>query len=118
VKPFRKRKVVDRSPEVAQPSKKPSIPSYSPSAFSLDRPSTSMGPPLSTSPSLSSFDSYPSTSGRNYDAEHLRMLLNASQERLRLEQELFAQERALYESKIKDLEQQKRGGGGGPSRRG
>ena len=48
--------------------------------------SLSMGPPLSPSPSLSSFETHDSGSGRNYEAERLGILLNASQENLQLQQ--------------------------------
>ena len=45
-----------------------------------------MGPPLSTSPSFSSFETHDSGPGRNYEAERLGILLNVSQENLQLQQ--------------------------------
>ena len=48
--------------------------------------SPSMGPPLSTSPSFSSFETHDSGSGCNYEAKRLGILLNASQENLQLQQ--------------------------------
>ena len=45
-----------------------------------------MGPPLSTSPSFSSFETHDTGPRRNYEAERLGILLNASQENLQLQQ--------------------------------
>jgi hypothetical protein len=101
-------------------------------------------PPLSTSPSLSSFDSSGSGaaygSGQHFRAAHLQILLSTSQEDLRLTREQFDEEReflrrrheererqqresfeverAFYESRIVELEKGKRGEGSGASHRG
>ena len=86
-----------------------------------------MGPPLSTSPSFSSFDSY----GSHFEANRLRHLLNAShddlalqrqhfEERERRQLEQFEAERRMYETRIRELteEVKGRGSGRGSSRRG
>jgi hypothetical protein len=126
---FKKRKGADRSPEATLSSKKSFVRPSSPSLSSYTPAVSSMGPPLSASPSYSSFDSLQSLSKRNYEAERLKVLLNASQENLRLQQDHFIErerkqqeafdlERAIYESRINELEMQRRGGGSGASRRG
>jgi len=99
-------------------------------------------PPLSTSPSLASFESYRSdtVAGQNYEVDRLRLIVSASQEDLRLQQshfdeeheflrrryetrerqlqERFAAERSLLEARILDLERDKAGEGSRGSRRG
>jgi hypothetical protein len=77
---------------------------------------SNVAPPLSTSPSLSSFESY--GSNRNYEAERLQILLNASHEDLRIQAQHFDDERQLLLDQIKDLERVARGEGGSGSRRG
>jgi len=91
------------------PKLPPSIPSDS-----LSIPDAA--PPLSTSPSLSSFESY--GSHRNYEAERLQVLLNASQENLELQAKHFDDERRLLLDQIQYLERTARGEGGSGSRRG
>ena len=70
-------------------------------------------PPLTRTPSYISFESFESST--NFEADHLRLLLNASQEDLRLERsrfeerekrqaEMFKRERQLYASRIRELE--------------
>lgn len=151
--PF-KRKQEDRSPEASPPSKSksrfalvgvimppPPLPyssytqlgsrtstaSLAPS-FSLPPPSL---PPVSASPSLVSFDSQGSGNSGNFEADRYRMLYRMSQEDLQLQQQQFAEERAmtlrrqeererrqqeqfaveraLYESRIAELEQAQQG---------
>lgn len=120
-----KRNREDKSSEASSPKKK-STPA--PSLISQEQPQSilgSMGPPPTSSPSFSSFES---AKERNYEAERLRILLNASQEDLRLQrehfiererrqQESFDAERALYEARIEEL-QRRRGEGSGWSARG
>jgi hypothetical protein len=100
-----------------------------------------MGPPASSYPSsIVSFESREPGSGRNYEADHLRMLLSASQENLAFQQRLYdedtdrlrrrheerqkqmrdqhAAEKALYQERIAELERNNRGEGGSGSRRG
>jgi hypothetical protein len=111
-----KRKTEDRSPEVAQPSKKPSFRQLSPTLSTMQAPGSEAGaPPLTKTPSYISLDSFESEPGTNFEADHLRMLLNASQEDLRLERtradervqrqaEMFAKERQHYAARIRELE--------------
>jgi hypothetical protein len=118
-----KRKQAERSPEVPQPSKKPSVQSFSPSISSLHIPTAETpGPPLTTTPSFVSIHSFESDTGRNFEAERLRLLLNASQEDLRLERsrfaereqlqtEMFENQRRQYELRIRELENARRGEG-------
>ena len=101
--------------------------------------SGAMGPPPSVPPSVHSFNSFASGSGRNYEVEHLHLLLSASQEDLRLQQQEFDEERetmcrrqlerekqqaerfnteqALYLSRIADLERNNHGEGSSGTRR-
>jgi hypothetical protein len=118
-----KRKLAERSPEVPQPSKKPSVRSFSPSISSLHIPTAETpGPPLTTTPSFVSIHSFESDIGRNFEVEHLRLQLTASREDLRLERtrafereqqqaELIDSQRRHYESRIRDLENANRGEG-------
>ena len=81
-----KRNREDKSSEVSSPKKK-STPA--PSIISQEQPQSilgSMGPPPTSSLSFSSFES---AQERNYKAERLHILLNASQEDLRLQREHF-----------------------------
>jgi hypothetical protein len=86
-----------------------------------------MGPPISATPSMASFDSLGSgtDSGRDFEVNRLKHLLNASQEDFRLQQQQFAEERerlrrrnaeerAMYEARIQELERQSLGNRGGP----
>jgi hypothetical protein len=101
-------------------------------------------PPLSNSPSLSSFDSFRArpTSGQNFEINRLQMMVNASQEDLhavqtqfdeereqlrrryaareRQQEERFNAERLMYQARIRELEAALFGGGtrGEGSRRG
>jgi hypothetical protein len=136
-----KRKQEDRSPEAAfqeSPSRYPSTYAQ-PSISSF---SDAMGPPpTSSAPSMISFGSRASGASNNPEAAHLRLLLNASQEDLRLQvqqadedrialqrrydaqlrrqQERFDAEREFYEGRIAELERLNRGeGGSGSARRG
>jgi hypothetical protein len=115
-----KRKQLDRSPEEPLgPSKKPSRsemvcvdiplpprPHYEYKQFdarssitSLNTsPFGSMGPPMSSTPSLASFDSRTSEKGRNFEAERYRTLYNISQEDLR-------NQRRQYETEITQLQE-------------
>jgi hypothetical protein len=99
------------------------VPTRSPSV----RPDP-MGPPLSTSPSFSSFEAPGSNLRRNFEVDRLSLLLNASQEDLRTQQshseedavvmrrrymdrekrirDEFAKERALLRSHISQLEEE------------
>jgi hypothetical protein len=126
VKPF-KRKTEDRSPEAPQLSKKPSLRPISPSISLVRAQASKSGdPPLTQTPSFTSFDSIGSEPGANFEADHLRLMLTASQDDLRLERERalereqrltssFDVERRYYEAKIRDLERS--AWGAGPSRR-
>ena len=112
-KPF-KRKINDWSPEVAQSSKKTSVHQASPTLSMMQIPRSEIGePPLTQTPSYISFESF--KSGANFEADHLCLLLNASQEDLRLEwsrfeerekhqAEMFERERQHYASRIRELE--------------
>jgi hypothetical protein len=141
----RKRTQADRSPEEPSPSEKPrrfklvgvDIPPppiphsrYQQLGSRLSPPSSATvppeepAPPLSSSPSLASFDSAGSESGRVYEVERLKLLLNASQESLRLQRQQYEaserrmeQERALYERRIRELEGNPKGEGGSGYRR-
>ena len=95
-------------------------------------------PPLSTSPSLASFESYGTSSSRNYETDRLRALLSASQEdlalqkrefdeervltmrrheeRIQREREHFDNERRIFEGRIVELKQDRRAEGSGSSR--
>jgi hypothetical protein len=120
-----KRKTADRSPEAPPaPSKKASIRSFTPSLSSSLRPSEASGPAASHTPSLfsGSVHSFDSGTGRNYDAERLRLLLNASTEDLALERsraaqreqllvEEFASRSRAYEARIRELENANKGEG-------
>lgn len=92
------------------------------------------GPPYSSSPSLSSFENPESPSDPNFEVQRLRLMLNASQEDLflqkqhyedreRRERERFDAERAVYDRRIRELEESKkreeskRGEGSSSSRR-
>lgn len=109
-----KRKINDRSPEVAQSAKKTSVRQPSPTLSTMQLPRSEIGePPLTRTPSYISFESFESSA--NFEADHLRLLLNASQEDLRLERsrfeerekrqaETFERERQLYASRIRELE--------------
>jgi hypothetical protein len=108
----------------------PIRPSYSMSSNEMAPP-----PPRSLSPSLASFDSQ---SGRNYEVEHYKFLLSASQEDLSLQGQVIDEERRRYQEKERrlterfnrerdmfkaritelELELSQRGSGGGGSRRG
>jgi hypothetical protein len=98
------------------------------SSSNLEAPQEVPTPPISSSPSLASFDSRHSDSGAMFEVNRLRLLLNASQEELRIEKERFAEqerrtaaraeaERALYVARIDEL-QKERGMGSGLSRLG
>jgi hypothetical protein len=142
----RKRTQADRSPEESSHSEKPrhrfklvgvDIPPppiphshYQQLGSRLSPPSSATvppeesAPPLSSSPSLASFDSAGSESGRLYEVERLKLLLNASQESLRLQRQQYEaserqmeQERALYERRIRELEGNPKGEGGSGYRR-
>ena len=65
---------------------------------------TSMGPPLSTLPSFSSFKMHDSGPGRNYEAEQLGILLNVSQENLQLQQAQSNSHIALIRSYYEERE--------------
>jgi hypothetical protein len=148
-----KRKQADRSPEEASSSKQPGsgtqtvcvVVPMAPRPLShyhqLNTRSTHsivMGPPLSASPSFSSFETRASESERNFEAERLRMMFNASQDDLHRHQqhseeeynsmrqryreresrreEAFAMEREHYLARIAELEkalrdQERRAGG-------
>lgn len=151
-----KRKPEDRSPEAPIAEKKtashfvmvgvlmpPPILPYSSYVQLGTRPSTSSlaptasQPPLSASPSMTSFDSQGSGSQPNFEAERYRQLYTASQENLALQQEqyeqeleftrrrqldrerrqreLFAAERKLWEEKLLASEEARRAEGRGPS---
>ena len=123
-----KRKTADGSPDELppKPSKKPSLRSLSPSISSYPRPSEASYPLASHTPSLFSVNSYESETGRNYEVERLKLLLNASTEDLalersraaqreRLQAEEFASRSRIYEARIKELENANKGEG--PSRR-
>jgi hypothetical protein len=75
---------------------------------------------------MASFDSFGSgtDSGRDFEMNRLKLLLNASQEDFRLQQQQFAdererirrrneEERAMYEARIQELERQSLGNRGG-----
>jgi hypothetical protein len=156
-----KRKLADRSPEAAVASESSSrfqmvcvsipAPPLPHSAYIqlgarastssvVSYPTGEMGPPLSSSPSLASFDSHGSGPGRHYEVEHLKLLLSASQEDLRIQQENFDEERkmlqrrleerdtryreraekerAVYEARIRELENAQQSRGSGSSHRG
>ena len=106
----------------------------------LPQPLRDMGPPpppLSTSPSLTSFESYGTGLSCNYETDRLRALLSASQEdlalqkrefdeewvltmrrheeRIQRERERFDNERRIFEGRIAELEQDLRGEGSGLS---
>ena len=146
-----KRTKVDRSPEEASPpvqrrrfqmvgvavpapprphssyTQLRSRPSAPPS--NIDEPRGEPTPPVSSSPSLASFDSAGSDSGQQYEVNRLRLLLNASQEDLQFQRqqfedrerrhnERFDAERAMYEARIQQLEGNKKGEGSSAFRRG
>lgn len=124
-----KRKQADRSPESTNPYEPASHSPPSPSVVSLaPTMSGSMGPPLSTTPSIVSFDSFHSSTSRNYEAERLRLLLRASHEDLQAQRtfyenreqamiERFNAERQLYDDKFAELHAMSRGEGSSKSRR-
>ena len=60
-------------------------------------------PPLTQTPSYISFESFESSV--NFEADHLRLLLNASQEDLRLEQSCF-EEREKHQAEMFERERQ------------
>ena len=67
-----------------------------------------MGPPStnpSAPPSVTPHSSHASGSGRNYEAERLRMLLNASQEELHLQQRQFEEEKITMNRHFKERQQ-------------
>jgi len=125
-KPFNKRKTADRSPEVPQPSKKSSFRTLSPTISAINIPPSESGaPPLTMTPSFVSIDSFGSETHRNFEADHLRLLLNASKEDLRLERnraaereqqqaDMLQNQRLFYEARIRELQSDR---GEGPSRR-
>lgn len=68
-----------------------------------------MPPPISTTPSFASFDSFPAGTGQrsHYEVDRLRLVVNASQEDLRLQTTQFDEERLQirqrYEAREKQL---------------
>jgi hypothetical protein len=74
-----------------------------------------MGPPLSATPSFTSFTSFRSTSDRNFEVEHSRLLLRGLQDDIQTQRttyenreqaliERFNEERKLYIDRINELE--------------
>ena len=64
-----------------------------------------MGPPStnpSTPPSVIPFSSHVSGSGRNYGSEWLRILLNAAQEKLRVQERQFEEEKITMNRHFKE----------------
>jgi len=107
------------SSSAAQEPVPPSRLKTSPSFSSLTQES---GPPYSSSPSLSSFELPESSSARDFEVQRLRIMLNASHEDLRLqrqhyedrerrEQERFEAEREIYNRRIRELEESRKGEG-------
>jgi hypothetical protein len=86
-------------------------------------------PPVSSSPSLASFDSAGSDSVPRYEVNRLRLLLTASQEDVRVQRqefedrerranERFEAERQVYEEQIRAMTAWNRGEGSSNARRG
>ena len=74
-----------------------------------------MGPPISASPSISSFSSQPSLE-QNLEIQRLRLALTASQENLRIQreyferrtqtqEEMFDSEREVWKATLRDLQE-------------
>jgi hypothetical protein len=101
-----KRKNSDRSPQEVPPATRQSVPRAS-SIYSQ-----TMGPPISTSPSFSSFET-PGAGGaslsrprigKNFEVERLEMLLNASKEDLAISERQYGEDAEIMGRRYRERE--------------
>jgi hypothetical protein len=101
-----KRKIADRSPQEAPPATRQSVPRAS-SIYSQQ-----MGPPISTSPSFSSFEtpgaggagSSRPRLGKPFEVERLELLLNASKEDLAISERQYGEDAEIMGRRYRERE--------------